>query len=107
GTMYIVRGIFIGLTPLGNPRPIPTGPPFHAFAKYEYGVYPSGHTTSSFFSFLFTKGVFKFFSFISFLGVIVFLIIARGHYSIDIFSAIFFSYAVYSFFSKNLESWYK
>ncbi|MBK7132468.1 MAG: hypothetical protein IPH69_06485 [Bacteroidales bacterium] len=46
---YIVRGIFIVLTPFGNP-PAFTGsdPLFNGFSKYDIGVYPSGHAGNVF-----------------------------------------------------------
>jgi len=50
---YIVRGIFIVLTPFGNP-PAFTGsdPLFNGFSKYDIGVYPSGHAGNVFLLFL-------------------------------------------------------
>jgi len=49
GIFYIVRGIFIVLTPFGNP-PMFNGsdPLFHGFSNYELGVYPSGHAGNVF-----------------------------------------------------------
>jgi len=107
GVGYLMRSLFIVLTPLGNPRSMPTNGPFHAFTNYESGVFPSGHVGSSFLCFLFSKGIFKIFSLISLILVIAFLLVARGHYSIDIFSAILFNYASYSFFQKSLTDWEK
>lgn len=105
GVSYLIRSFFIVLTPLGHPRGTPTNGIFHAFSKYETGVYPSGHTGSSFLCILFTKGIFKVLSIVTFLLTIVFLLIARGHYSIDVFSAILFNYASYSFFKEFLDDW--
>ena len=56
GIFYIVRGIFIVLTPFGNP-PMFNGsyPLFHGFANYELGVYPSGHAGNVFLILLLVK----------------------------------------------------
>ena len=56
GMFYIVRGIFIVLTPFGNP-PMFAGSDslFNGFSKYELGVYPSGHAGNVFLMFLLVK----------------------------------------------------
>jgi hypothetical protein len=56
GIFYIVRGIFIVLTPFGNP-PMFSGsdPLFHGFSNFELGVYPSGHTGNVFYCFYLLK----------------------------------------------------
>src|SRR4030043_1134156 len=44
GIFYIIRGIFIVLTPFGNPPEFQGSDPlFNGWAKYELGVYPSGY----------------------------------------------------------------
>jgi hypothetical protein len=104
GLIEIVRGIFIVLTPLGNP-PMFEGsdPPFNGFSKYELGVYPSGHVGSVFLFLLMVKDrSYKWVIFICLLIVIVTLFLAHAHYSIDILSGLFFSYAVNSFGEKYL-----
>jgi hypothetical protein len=103
GTFYIVRGIFIVLTPFGNP-PMFNGsyPLFHGFANYEIGVYPSGHAGNVFMMLLLVRNTtYRWLIGICLIIVIVALFFAHGHYSIDILSGIFFSYAIHSFGQKH------
>jgi len=105
GIFYIVRGIFIVLTPFGNP-PMFNGsdPLFHGFSNYELGVYPSGHTGNVFLLLLLVKDkTYKWLIFMCLVVVITALFLARGHYSIDILSGLFFSYAIRSFGEKHLS----
>jgi membrane-associated phospholipid phosphatase len=102
---YIVRGIFIVLTPFGNP-PAFTGsdPLFNGFAKYDLGVYPSGHAGNVFLLFLLLKDkLYKWIIMICLIVVIITLFLAHGHYSIDILSGLFFAYAIVSFGEKHLR----
>jgi membrane-associated phospholipid phosphatase len=102
---YIVRGIFIVLTPFGNP-PMFNGsdPLFNGFSKYDLGVYPSGHAGNVFLLFLLVHDkLYKWLLFICLILVIVTLFLAHGHYSIDIFSGLFFAYAICSYGEKNLS----
>ena len=104
GLFYIVRGIFIVLTPFGNP-PMFNGsdPLFNGFSKYELGVYPSGHAGNVFLLFLLVKNwSYKWLIFFCLIVVIIALFLARGHYSIDILSGLFFAYAIQSFGEKRL-----
>lgn len=103
GIFYIVRGIFIVLTPFGNP-PMFNGsdPLFHGFANYELGVYPSGHAGIVFLILLLVKDkALRWVIGVCLIIVIVTLFLAHGHYSIDILSGIFFSYAIYSYGEKH------
>lgn len=105
GIFYIVRGIFIVLTPFGNP-PMFNGsdPLFHGFSNYELGVYPSGHAGNVFLMLLLVKNTsYKWLIFICLVIVVAALFLARGHYSIDILSGLFFSYAIRSFGEKHLS----
>jgi hypothetical protein len=105
GIFYIVRGIFIVLTPFGNP-PMFNGsdPLFHGFSNYELGVYPSGHAGNVFLMYLLVKDKnYKWLIFICLFIVIVALFLARGHYSIDILSGLFFSYAIKAFGDKHFS----
>src|SRR5512133_1308278 len=56
GFFYIVRGVFIVLTPFGNP-PMFNGTDsiFRGFSKYELGVYPSGHAGNIFMIYLLVR----------------------------------------------------
>ena len=105
GIFYIVRGIFIVLTPFGNP-PMFSGsdPLFNGFSKYELGVYPSGHAGNVFLMLLLVKDkTYKWLIFICLVVVISALFLARGHYSIDILSGLFFSYAIKAFGEKHFS----
>ncbi len=104
GIFYIVRAIFIVLTPFGNP-PMFNGsdPLFHGFSNFELGVYPSGHTGNVFLMYLLVKDKgYKSLILICLAIVIIALFLARGHYSIDILSGLFFSYAIRAFGEKHL-----
>ncbi|MGC1389725.1 MAG: phosphatase PAP2-related protein [Bacteroidales bacterium] len=103
GIFYIVRGIFIVLTPFGNP-PMFSGsdPLFHGFSNFELGVYPSGHAGNVFLMLLLVKDRgYKWLIFFCLVVVIAALFLARGHYSIDILSGLFFSYAIKAFGEKH------
>lgn len=105
GIFYIVRGIFIVLTPFGNP-PMFNGsdPLFHGFSNFELGVYPSGHVGNVFLMFLLVKDKsYKWLILICLIIVVGALFLARGHYSIDILSGLFFSYAIRSFGEKHMS----
>src|SRR5664279_5415487 len=105
GIFYIVRGIFIVLTPFGNP-PMFSGSDsiFNGFSKYELGVYPSGHAGNVFLMLLLVKDkTYKWLIFICLVVVISALFLARGHYSIDILSGLFFSYAIKAFGEKHFS----
>ena len=105
GIFQILRGIFIVLTPLGNP-PLFDGTHgmFNGFSKYEYGVYPSGHVGAVFLYYLLSEGKIYRAIFLACITVIIIaLFLARGHYSIDILSGILFAYAVKAFGDKYLE----
>jgi hypothetical protein len=101
---YIVRGLFIVLTPFGNP-PMFSGsdPLFNGFAKYDLGVYPSGHAGNVFLLFLLVKDqAYKLIILICLFLVIITLFLAHGHYSIDILSGLFFAYAIRAYGEKHL-----
>jgi membrane-associated phospholipid phosphatase len=105
GLFYIVRGIFIVLTPFGNPPAFNGSDPlFNGFSKYDLGVYPSGHAGNVFLLFLLVKDrLYKWIIMICLILVILTLFLAHGHYSIDILSGLFFAYAIKSFGEKHLE----
>jgi len=105
GIFYIVRGIFIVLTPFGNP-PMFNGsdPLFHGFANYELGVYPSGHAGNVFLILLLVNDrIYKWLIGICLTVVILALFLAHSHYSIDILSGLFFAYAIRSFGVKHFS----
>ncbi|MEQ8472016.1 MAG: phosphatase PAP2-related protein [Marinoscillum sp.] len=103
GAFHMVRAVFIILTPFGNPPMFDgTESPFSGFSNYELGVYPSGHTGVSYLYFLMAENTtFRIWLFISFLIIVISLFLARGHYSIDILSGVFFAYAIKAFGDKH------
>jgi membrane-associated phospholipid phosphatase len=105
GIFYIIRGIFIVLTPFGNPPDfLGSDPLFNGWSKYELGVYPSGHVGNSFLMLLLVND--KIYKYImgSCLVVVIFaLFLSHGHYSIDILSGFFFAYAIKTFGDKYLK----
>lgn len=105
GIFFIIRGIFIVLTPFGNPPEfMGSDPLFNGFSKFELGVYPSGHVGNSFLLLLLVNN--KIYKYIIgfFLVVIIFsLFLSHGHYSIDMLSGFFFAYAIKAFGEKYLK----
>lgn len=99
GLFHLVRGVFIVLTPFGNPPDFDgTEGLFNGFAKYELGVYPSGHIGISYMYFLLAKNkIYRILLILCVITIIVALFLSRGHYSIDVLSGIFFAYAIRSF----------
>jgi len=102
GIFQFIRGCFIGLTPFGSPKIIDVG--LFVGTSFKMGVYPSGHVGTSFLAFLFSKGKWKIIFLLLTIGIIVTLLLGRGHYSIDIFSAVLFSYAIYCFSIKYFKN---
>lgn len=106
GIFYMVRGIFIILTPFGNP-PMFEGSEsiFRGFSKYELGVYPSGHAGNIFMMYLLVRDkIYRNLILFCLLIIIITLFLSRGHYSIDILSGLFFSYAIRAFGEKHLSA---
>jgi hypothetical protein len=105
GIFFIVRGIFIVLTPFGNPPEFNGSDPlFNGFARFELGVYPSGHVGNSFLLLLLVNDK-KYRRVMSvWLAVIVLsLFLSHGHYSIDMLSGFLFAYAIKSYGDKHLS----
>lgn len=104
GIFFIVRGIFIVLTPFGNPPEFNGSDPwFNGFSRFELGVYPSGHVGNSFLLLLLVNDK-KYRKIMAlWLSVIIIsLFLAHGHYSIDILSGVFFAYAIRAYGEKHL-----
>lgn len=104
GIFFIIRGIFIVLTPFGNPPEFNGSDPlFNGFSKYELGVYPSGHVGNSFLMLLLVYDkVYRYILWFCLAVIIITLIFSHGHYSIDILSGFFFAYAIKAFGDKHL-----
>ena len=105
GIFYIIRGIFIVLTPFGNPPEFNGSDQlFNGFSKYELGVYPSGHVGNAFLLLLLVKDkTFKWMLAFCLVVITVSLFLAHSHYSIDILSGLFFAYAIRAFGEKYLQ----
>ena len=104
GIFFIVRGIFIVLTPFGNPPEFNGSDAlFNGFSKYELGVYPSGHVGNSFLLLLLVNdSKYRRIMWVWLTVIIISLFLAHGHYSIDILSGIFFAYAIRAYGNKHL-----
>lgn len=105
GIFFIVRGIFIVLTPFGNPPEFQGSDPlFNGWSKFELGVYPSGHVGNSFLLLLLVNDRFyKYILAFCLLAIIFALFLSHGHYSIDILSGFFFAYAIRAFGENFLK----
>jgi membrane-associated phospholipid phosphatase len=106
GIFYIIRGIFVVLTPLGNPPNFNGSDPlFNGFCAYEFGVYPSGHVGNSFLLLLLVNDkIYRYIMWFCMAGIIIALILSHCHYSIDIFSGFFFAYAIKAFGDKYFNA---
>jgi membrane-associated phospholipid phosphatase len=104
GIFFIVRGIFIVLTPFGNPPEFNGSDAlFNGFSKYEVGVYPSGHVGNSFLLLLLVNdSKYRRIMWVWLSVIIISLFLAHGHYSIDILSGIFFAYAIRAYGNRHL-----
>lgn len=105
GIFYIVRGVFIVLTPFGNPPEFNGSDPlFNGFSKYELGVYPSGHTGDVFLLLLLVNDkIYKSILWFCLTVIVITLLLAHAHYSIDILSGFIFAYAIRTFGDKYLK----
>lgn len=105
GIFFLVRGVFIVLTPFGNPPEfLGSDPLFNGFSKFELGVYPSGHVGNSFLLLLMVNDKFyRFLLWICLTIIVLALFLSHGHYSIDILSGFFFAYAIKAFGEKYLR----
>lgn len=106
GIFYIIRGIFVVLTPLGNPPGFNGSDPlFNGFCAYEFGVYPSGHVGNTFLLLLLVNDkIYRYVMWLCMAGIIIALILSHCHYSIDIFSGFIFAYAIKVFGDKHLNA---
>jgi len=103
GIIQIVRGIFIVLTPFANPDMGTYNGFLQNSEMFRRGLFPSGHTGSAFLAFLLAKGPYRIALLAISLFLMGFLLLAHGHYSIDIFSAVIFAYAIYSLGEKHFK----
>jgi membrane-associated phospholipid phosphatase len=105
GIFFIIRGIFIVLTPFGNPPEFNGSDPlFNGFSKYELGVYPSGHVGNSFLVLLLVNDkIYRRILWFCLTVIIITLVLSHSHYSIDILSGFFFAYAIKAYGDKYLN----
>lgn len=103
GIWQYLRAAFIILTPLGDPNG-GSDPGLFEAAPYHYGFYPSGHTSNTLFAYLFCDGKLAKAILLILFVLMAALIFGHAHYSIDIFSGVFFSYAIIKFAEKHLLS---
>ena len=105
GIFYIIRGLFIVLTPFGNPPEFNgSAPLFNGFSKFELGVYPSGHAGNAFLLLLLVNDkIYKWMLAFCLAVITLSLFLAHSHYSIDILSGFFFAYAIKAFGDKYLR----
>jgi membrane-associated phospholipid phosphatase len=103
GIFFIIRGIFIVLTPFGNPPEFNGSDPlFNGFSRFELGVYPSGHVGNSFLLLLLVNDKIYRRIIWAWLAIIfISLFLAHGHYSIDVLSGFLFAYAIKSYGDKH------
>jgi len=105
GIFYVIRGIFIVLTPFGNPPEFSGSDQlFNGFSRFELGVYPSGHAGNAFLLLLLVNDkIYKWMLAFCLVVITLSLFLAHSHYSIDILSGFFFAYAIKSFGDKYLR----
>jgi len=105
GLFYIIRGVFVALTPLGNPPDFDgSNPLFNGFCLYEFGVYPSGHVGNTFLLLLLVKDkTYRYLIGLCLVLIIVSLFYSHCHYSIDIFSGFLFAYAIKAYGDKHMN----
>ena len=103
GVYFLLRSVFIYLTPLGNPHPVP------GLLKFlpNGGMFPSGHVGLIFLFFLSTlKTKSKYWS-IYFIILVIFefvaMILSRGHYTIDMVGAIFIAYTIWKITNEHFK----
>ncbi|OIP97443.1 hypothetical protein AUK40_03245 [Candidatus Wirthbacteria bacterium CG2_30_54_11] len=109
GLHYLLRAGLVLLTPLMSP--LGTDGPWGLSPGIIPGMFPSGHVGSVFLCYLFVswqgdKRLRAFFLLL--VGVeIVSMLLARGHYSIDIAGGMLLSYSMVSFLRERDFSWLK
>jgi hypothetical protein len=105
GLFFIIRGIFVVLTPFGNPPEFNGSDAlFNGFSRYELGVYPSGHVGNSFLLLLLVNdSKYKRIMWLWLSVITISLFLAHGHYSIDILSGFLFAYAIRAYGNRHLS----
>lgn len=105
GTYQWLRAACIFLTPIPPPDYVSWG----LLQKLvdEVAVFPSGHiSVPTLFMLIFWNQKMYVPALINGLGIILIfagMIVSRGHYSIDLIAGILFSYAIYTFFERNIS----
>lgn len=99
--MYLLRAIFIVLTPLANPH----GVEYYGILGSQNGMWPSGHSGNVMLSFLLMhsadagiwRAVVLVLAFIEWIA----MLFSRGHYSIDVAGAILLAYFVWAEWTRG------
>jgi membrane-associated phospholipid phosphatase len=104
GIFHLVRGVFIILTPFGNPPMFDgTQGMFNGFSKFELGVYPSGHIGIAYMYYILAKNkTYRTILLFCVMVIVAALFLSRAHYSIDVLSGIFFAFAIKAYGDKYL-----
>lgn len=98
---YLLRSVFIVLTPLANPH----GPEYYGIMGSQNGMWPSGHSANVLLCFLLVdvtrapglrRAVLVFA-----VTEWVFLLLSRGHFSIDIVGGILLAYFVWAEWTRG------
>lgn len=99
----IIRAFLIILTPLGIPSSYSGLAPIGGTSVFAYGAFPSGHLAYPVLTYLITrKKIVLFFSLI----VALALLIARGHYTIDLIGTIMLAYCLYKLSERYIKEYF-
>jgi len=101
---HILRAGLIVLTPLGFPYEYQGFIHAGAESVFMYGAFPSGHISVPYLIFMITKS--KLALLLTFL-VGLFLLISRGHYSIDLVGTLLLAYPIFKFSEKYMRKYFK
>ncbi|MHB9004364.1 MAG: phosphatase PAP2-related protein [Coriobacteriia bacterium] len=99
--MYLLRAVFIVLTPLANPH----GADYYGILGSQNGMWPSGHSANVMLSYLLLHsadaGVWR--NVVLALAFVewIMMLFSRGHYSIDIIGAILLAYFVWAEWTRG------
>lgn len=100
GSFFLIRAILMPLTIL---EPLSNDSYLCFFKSFQYGLFPSGHTSIPFILMLISKN--KWFYAIITLIVGILLILSKNHYTIDVIATIFIAYSIKCFSDKWLASY--
>lgn len=100
---HFLRAGLIVLTPLGFPYEYTGIMHRGAESVFMYGAFPSGHLSIPYLTFMVTKNKIALaFTFL----VGLFLLLSRGHYSIDLIGTLLLAYPLFKFSEKYLKRYF-